>query len=94
MDSMPKIAELIEPLLRVLSRGTTLSNDEIRRGVIQELLISEEVAEKIHSGKRSELEYRLAWARTRAKGLGLIEPTSRNTWRITDLGRMRLQSAH
>jgi restriction system protein len=93
MDSMPKIAQLIDPLLRVLSRGTNLSNEEMRLGVIQDLHISEEVTQTIHSGGRSELEYRLAWARTKAKELGLIELTSRKTWKITDLGRTRLTSA-
>jgi restriction system protein len=92
MKALPKIDEMVEPLLRVLSDGVSLDNEEIRRRFIQALEIPEELKNQIHSGSRTELEYRLAWARTKAKNLNLLESAGRKTWKITELGLARIQS--
>lgn len=39
------------------------------------------------AGPRTELEYRLAWARTRLKAVGALENSTRGVWSVTDLGR-------
>lgn len=91
MNQIPKSQELIEPLLRVLDLRGPLSNSEIRDEVGRLLELSEELKEIIHSGSRSELEYRLAWARTNAKSKGLIQSPKREHWQITELGRTSLQ---
>ena len=39
------------------------------------------------NGPRSEIEYRLAWARTYLKGMGALENASRGVWETTALGR-------
>ncbi len=91
MNQIPKSQELIEPLLRVLNSQGLLSNSEIRDEVGRLLELSEELKGIIHSGSRSELEYRLAWARTNAKSKGLIQSPKREHWQITELGKTRLQ---
>ena len=40
-----------------------------------------------NEGPRSELEYRLAWARTYLKNIGALTSASRGVWETTDLGR-------
>jgi restriction endonuclease Mrr len=85
---LPKYQELINPLLRVLSQaGKPLSNTEIEAGVIAELNMPHVLYSMIHSGKRTQLQYRLGWARTKAKSLGYINSPARETWTITDLGK-------
>lgn len=83
MEQLPKYQDLISPLLQVLSAaGKPLSNEEIELAVIAEMNISHDLVSVIHSGKRTELQYRLAWARTKAKTSGLITSPKRETWSI------------
>ncbi len=57
------------------------TNNEIEQFVIQELSISE-TAQKIPREKsRTELQYRLAWVRTKAKSSGLIARVGVKSWR-------------
>lgn len=51
----------------------SISNNEIEAFVIKKLQISEDVSNHIKSGNRTELQYRLAWVRTKLKSQGLIE---------------------
>jgi len=81
MEQLPKYQELIPTLVKVLAdAGKPLSNSEIEIRVIRELNIPEELSAIVHSGKRTELQYRLAWARTKAKKDGLIGSPARETW--------------
>ena len=83
MEQLPKYQELILPLLKVLTRaGKPISNAEIESAIIQELQIPVSLSSIIHSGKRTELQYRLAWARTKAKSSGSIISPKRETWAI------------
>jgi restriction system protein len=83
MEQIPKYQDLIAPMLKVLSQaGKPLSNSEIEIRVITELSIPFVLTSQIHSGKRTELQYRLAWARTKAKSSGLISSPARETWTI------------
>ena len=83
MEQLPKYQDLISPIIRVLTEaGKPLSNSEIEAGVIAELNIPSNLSSTIHSGNRTELQYRLAWARTKAKSSGLIVSPARETWRI------------
>lgn len=83
MDQLPTYQDLVPTVIKVLATaGRPLSNSEIESRVIQELNIPTNVAEEIHSGKRTELQYRLAWARTKAKSMGKIMSPSRETWSI------------
>jgi restriction system protein len=91
MADLPKSADLLQPLLRALKNGVVLTNDQIRNEVARELSLTPEQLNQIHSGSRTELEYRLAWARTNAKGRKLIESPKRECWQITELGKTRLK---
>jgi len=83
MEQLPKYQELILPLLKVLTRaGKPISNAEIESAIIQELQIPVSLSSIIHSGNRTELQYRLAWARTKAKSSGSIISPKRETWAI------------
>ena len=85
MEQLPKYQDLISPMTRVLTdAGKPLSNSEIEAGVIAELNIPSNLSSVIHSGNRTELQYRLAWARTKAKSSGLILSPARETWRVQD----------
>ena len=85
VEQLPKYQELISPLLKVLTRaGKPISNTEIEAAIIEELQIPVSLSSSIHSGKRTELQYRLAWARTKAKSSGLIARPQRETWSINN----------
>ena len=78
-------------MLRVMSRaGKPLSNSEIAAMVSIELELSINQMSLIHSGSRTELQYRLAWARTKAKSLGFIVSPARETWQVTPLGTQNI----
>jgi restriction system protein len=84
---LPKYQEMIKPMLKVLAaeRGP-LTNSQIEKGVIASLGIPVELSKEIHSGSRTVLQYRLAWARTKAKSSGWISSPARETWEITEEG--------
>ena len=91
MDQLPKYQDLIQPILLVLSRAEKLlSNAEIELGVVAELGVPAHLVSLIHSGNRTELQYRLAWARTKAKSTGWLISPKRETWEITSLGKAQL----
>jgi restriction system protein len=48
---------------------------------------SEQQAVLHGDGPRTEIEYRLAWARTYLKMMGLVENSSRGVWTLTERGR-------
>ena len=47
-----------------------------------DLEINSELATQIRSGNRTEVKYRLAWCRTKAKQQGLVERKPPNTWKL------------
>lgn len=58
----------------------------IRDNIIKKLKLSDDVVDEPHKGNASqqtELEYQLAWARTRLKNLGAIVNSKRGVWMIT-----------
>ena len=86
---IPLYNELLWPTLSAVRfLGGTAKLEEIDESVIVNEEFSEEQLEVLHKdGPRSEIEYRLAWARTYLKGIGLLANPSRGTWTITDFGR-------
>lgn len=83
----PTQLELIEPTFAALVElGGSATIDEIREKVIEMLNLSDEVVDELHVGKatqQTELEYQLAWARTRLKSFGAITNSTRGVWIIT-----------
>ena len=81
----PTQLELVEPLFAVLVElGGSATIDEIRDNIIKKLKLSDDVVDEPHKGNASqqtELEYQLAWARTRLKNLGAIVNSKRGVCR-------------
>jgi hypothetical protein len=80
---MPTSVELSASLLKILAQHPNgLTVNEIDQAVIQDLEINSELATQIRSGNRTEVKYRLAWCRTKAKQKGLVERKPPNTWKL------------
>ena len=83
MESLPRYQELIEPMLDFLKvHSAPASNTAIDAAVAKSLNIPESLLAEIHSGQRTEFQYRMAWARTKAKSEGKISSPKRETWEI------------
>ncbi len=84
-EGMPAYSDLINPTITALqSLGGSGKIDEIYNEVLKELTLPDEIIDFQHSEKssQSELQYRLAWARTYLKNYGVIDNTSRSVWVI------------
>jgi len=84
---VPNFDKFILPTLEALKNlGGSGSNEEISEEVYKVAGLSEEVLEVQHdeNGVQSEVDYRLAWARTYLKKYGLIENSSRGIWALVD----------
>ena len=80
---MPTTKELKEALLQVLRESPDgLSTAQIDMLVAKQLGLTQVQLQLKQSGNRSVISYRLAWERTNAKKLGLIELISKKTWKI------------
>lgn len=85
----PSYYELLWPTLQtVIVMDGSGRIDEINRTVIEREGYSEEQQATLHGeGPQTEIEYRLAWARTYLKGMGLLENSARGVWSVTEKGR-------
>ena len=86
-NNIPTFDQLMNPLLESLRQlGGSGSIDEIYEKVVQIETIPDEVLNQLHNpekSNRTEVEYRLAWARTYLKKYGYIENSSRGVWALT-----------
>lgn len=86
MSQVPDVRQLMNPLLQALQElGGSGTVEEIYEKVTEKLQLPEEVLSVPHNPERSnqtEVEYRLAWARTYLKKYGLLENSSRGVWAI------------
>lgn len=86
-NQMPTFDELMNPLLKAIrDLGGSGSVDEIYEKVAENLNVPEEVLTQLHNsetGNTTEIEYRLAWARTYLKKYGLLENSARGVWAIS-----------
>ncbi|MGV6996363.1 restriction endonuclease [Desulfovibrio sp. QI0430] len=84
---MPSFDQLILPTLNALENlGGSGSIEEIASTVIQNLNLPEAVTSQPHNADKpsqTEVEYRLAWARTYLKKYGLIDNSDRGVWALT-----------
>lgn len=96
MTSLPGVAvevpsydKLLWPTLRaVRALGGSARIDEMVEKVIEQEGFTEEQIAVLHQdGPRSEIEYRVAWARTYLKGMGAIDNPQRGVWVTTDSGK-------
>lgn len=87
---VPNVNALLEPTLAAIqAKGGSATNDEIQEAVIRSLRLPDEAVEASHLGSttQTELEYRLAWARTTLKGAGYLDRGGRGIWVLTEKGR-------
>jgi restriction system protein len=85
---IPPYHELLWPTLQaVLELGGSASIGEIVETVIKGEGLSDGQQSVLHNdGPGTELAYRLGWARTYLKGMGLLTNSARGVWALTDAG--------
>ena len=86
---MPTDADLLWPTLEVLKNsGGSASIQEFLEHVTRDLALPDDVSDIAHGdGPQTEVDYRLAWARTNLKWVGAVDNTARGVWTITPAGR-------
>ncbi|MBP5466058.1 MAG: restriction endonuclease [Clostridia bacterium] len=83
---VPNYAVLIEATFSALKAlGGSGRNDEINKKVYDLLKVPNNILEILHTGRTSfsEIDYRLAWARTLLKNYGAIINSARSVWVIS-----------
>lgn len=90
---IPPYKDLLWPVLTaVRALGGVAEPSEIDERVIETEGFSEDQLAVLHkAGPRTEIEYRMAWARTYLKGMNALANPARGTWVATDLGREMLE---
>jgi restriction system protein len=88
--NVPTFDRLMNPLIRALKAlGGSGTIEEIDNKVAEVANLSDEQLEILHNpdkGSQTEVEYRLAWARTYLKKYGILENSSRGVWALTPRG--------
>ena len=82
---VPQPTELLDPTIDALrALGGSGSIQEIAETVVQQMRLPVGVTQRLHkNGPQTELEYRLAWARTALKNNGRIVNSNRGVWALT-----------
>lgn len=86
--SIPPYHELLLPTLEaVFELGGSGSISEIVESVMRRQEVTEEAQAVLHNdGPETEIGYRIAWARTYLKGMGLLNNSQRGVWTLTEAG--------
>lgn len=80
---MPSSSDLKQSVIdSIKANGGRATNAEILAWTIKNLSLVQTQLEVMRAGNRSEIEYRLAWARTRASKEGLIHRSGPSTWSL------------
>jgi len=66
--------------------GGSARTEQIDKFVSEDLNLTNEQVSLIRAGNRTEIQYRLAWVRTKAKSRGLIVKTANRTWKAIEPG--------
>lgn len=84
---MPTHLDLMNPLITALRElGGSASIEESNEKVLQSLKLPEDVSSVLHDPKVpnvTEVQYRLAWARTFLKKYGVLNNSTRGVWSLT-----------
>lgn len=85
---LPRYHEFFNPVLQALhDLGGSASIPELVEQVIKVTGLAPEVVDVMHSnGRTTAVEYRLSWARSYLKKVGLIENSERGVWSLTPEG--------
>jgi restriction system protein len=88
---VPTFDKLMNPVIQALKQlGGSGTVEEINNKVIDIVHLLDEQLEVLHDpqkGSHTEVEYRLAWARTYLKKYDVLENSSRGVWALTAKGR-------
>lgn len=89
MTAVPPYQQLLwAAVLAMRDLGDSGSIDEINERVLERENFSEAQQAVLHAnGPGTEIAYRLAWARSYLKGMGLAENSRRGVWSLTTEGR-------
>ena len=91
----PQIRFFYEPTLRALNElGGSGSNEEIYNKVVAITNLTNDVLDAMHNFTMTEVEYRLAWARTYLKNYGAIENSRLRVWSLTAKGAKMLRDGN
>lgn len=85
-EYIPKQADFINPTIDALHElGGSGKNDEIYDEVIKIMNLPDEAIDYPHLGseRQTEVQYKLAWARTYLKAYGILDNSERSVWIIT-----------
>ncbi len=86
--SIPKFDDLFNPTLQALRKlGGSASISELTEEVARSLKLSSKDLSQMHDARRTEFEYRLAWARTYLKAYKVVDNSSRGVWVLTQVGK-------
>lgn len=87
--TLPKYNDFHWPTVMALrALGGSGSNSEIDEKVVEQEGFSEELQSILHNdGPMTEIGYRLHWARSYLKGMGLADNPRRGVWALTPPGR-------
>ena len=87
--SIPTHADLMWPTIKALRAlgGSGSINEIVEKVVELEGFTEEQQAVPHGDGPQSQIEYRLAWARSYLKGMGLLDNSARGVWTLTEKGR-------
>src|SRR5688572_26144323 len=92
--SIPPVKAFLQPILQaLLANGGTASAERLQAFCVRSLQIPSELERLPHDvrrGARTEVSYRMAWARTQLKQRALVEPLGKKLWSLTELGRKSL----
>ena len=91
----PQVRFFYEPTLRALNElGGSGSNEEIYNRVVTITILQNDVLDVMHNFTMTEVEYRLAWARTYLKNYGAIENSKHRVWSLTAKGAKMLRDGN
>lgn len=86
--AIPDFQTLMLPVLRCAAKGDEVRTSDATRQIADELGVSkEERSELLPSGRQPRFANRVHWARAYLAMAGLVEPTRRGHYRITDRGK-------
>ena len=87
---VPTYDTLLNPVIQALkSSGGSGTIEEVNSKATEILGLTDEQLEVLHDEEKSsqtEIEYRLAWARTYLKKFGILENSTRGVWALTPKG--------
>jgi restriction endonuclease Mrr len=80
-NQFPSNESLLLAMIEILkNENDSLHVNEIELRIIKYFNIDSESASKVRNGNRTELGYRLAWARSKGKAMGVLISPKHSHW--------------